>query len=58
MAVGDGANDIPMIAEAGFGVAFKAKQKTIKAANAFIHHTALNSLLFMQGYKRDEFKKG
>ncbi|MGY8985691.1 MAG: phosphoserine phosphatase SerB [Sphingomonadales bacterium] len=58
LAVGDGANDIPMIAEAGFGVAFKAKQKTIKAANAFIHHTALNSLLFMQGYKRDEFKKG
>ena len=56
LAVGDGANDIPMIGEAGFGIAFKAKQKTIEAANASVNHTDLTSLLFLQGYRREDFK--
>lgn len=55
LAVGDGANDIPMILEAGLGVAFMAKPKTAAKATAQINHTSLETLLFYQGYKRAEF---
>ena len=55
MATGDGANDLDMIAEAGLGVAFHAKPKLADAAAARIDHTDLTALLYMQGYKRDEF---
>lgn len=55
MAVGDGANDIPMIHAAGFGIAYHAKPKAQSAADVSINHTDLSALLFMQGYKRDDF---
>lgn len=55
LAVGDGANDIPMLQEAGLGVAFHAKPKTRAAAGAAINHADLTALLFMQGYHREEF---
>ena len=55
VAVGDGANDIPMINAAELGVAYKAKPKTIEQANAAINHTGLETVLFFQGYKRAEF---
>lgn len=55
LAVGDGANDIPMIESAGFGVAYRAKQRTRAAAAATIDHTDLGSLLFAQGYRRKEW---
>ena len=49
MAVGDGANDIPMIEGAGLGVAYHAKPKTRKAAAAEIVHGDLSVLLYAQG---------
>lgn len=55
LAVGDGANDIPMLQEAGLGVAFHAKPKTRAAAGAAIDHASLTALLYMQGYARAEF---
>lgn len=59
MVVGDGANDIPMLQAAGLGVAYYAKPET-KAATKATGGTAitqgdLTSLLFLQGYSRDEF---
>lgn len=56
LAVGDGANDIPMIEAAGLGVAFRAKPKTQEAARARIDHGDLTALLYFQGYARDEFE--
>jgi phosphoserine phosphatase len=52
LAVGDGANDIPMIQEAGLGVAYHAKPKTAAAAGARIDHGDLTALLWAQGYPR------
>ncbi|HUC51979.1 MAG TPA: phosphoserine phosphatase SerB [Xanthobacteraceae bacterium] len=55
LAVGDGANDIPMIAAAGLGVAFHAKPVVKDAAAARIDHGDLTALLYAQGYRREEF---
>jgi phosphoserine phosphatase len=55
LAVGDGANDIPMIEAAGLGVAYHAKPKTAAAADARINHCDLSALLYAQGYKRSEW---
>ena len=52
LAVGDGANDIPMIEEAGLGIAYHAKPKTAAAADARIEHGDLTTLLYAQGYPR------
>lgn len=51
LAVGDGANDIPMIEAAGLGVAYHAKPKTQEAAAAAVRYGDLTSLLYFQGYK-------
>lgn len=55
---GDGANDLDMILEAGLGVAYHAKPKVAAAAPARIEHNDLTALLYVQGYKRDEFVEG
>jgi phosphoserine phosphatase len=55
MAVGDGANDLDMIVEAGLGVAYHAKPKVAEAAAARIDHADLTALLYLQGYARAEF---
>ncbi|MCC7046479.1 MAG: phosphoserine phosphatase SerB [Alphaproteobacteria bacterium] len=55
MAVGDGANDLAMIQAAGMGVAFQAKPITAAAARARVDHGDLTALLYMQGYRLDEF---
>jgi phosphoserine phosphatase len=52
LAVGDGANDIPMIQAAGLGVAYHAKPKTAAAAAARIDRSDLTALLWAQGYPR------
>lgn len=52
LAVGDGANDIPMIREAGLGVAYRAKPAAAAAAGARIEHGDLTALLYAQGYAR------
>jgi phosphoserine phosphatase len=55
LAVGDGANDLDMIRAAGLGVAFHAKPAVAAAAAARIDHGDLTALLFVQGYRRNEF---
>ena len=58
MAVGDGANDLAMLGEAGLGVAFRAKPAVAAAAHARVDHGDLSALLFAQGYTRAEFVDG
>ena len=55
LAVGDGANDIPMIRAAGLGVAYRAKPRTAAAAAARIDHGDLRALLWAQGIARREW---
>jgi phosphoserine phosphatase len=55
VAVGDGANDIPMIEAAGLGVAYHGKPAVAQAAAAQIDHGDLTALLYAQGYTRAEF---
>ncbi len=55
MAVGDGANDLAMLGEAGIGVAYRAKPAVAAAAHARIDHGDLTALLYIQGYRREEF---
>ncbi|SDR36157.1 phosphoserine phosphatase SerB [Pseudovibrio sp. Tun.PSC04-5.I4] len=55
LAVGDGANDLAMICAAGLGVAFHAKPKVAAEARAKIDHGDLTALLYLQGYKIEEF---
>jgi len=57
LAVGDGANDVGMIARAGLGVAFHAKPALRAMADATIDHADLRGLLYLQGYRREEFKQ-
>src|SRR5712664_1806903 len=54
LVVGDGANDLGMIQDAGLGVAYRAKP-AVAAAAARIDHGDLTALLYAQGYRRDEF---
>ena len=55
MAVGDGANDLPMLGEAGLGVAYSAKPKVAAAAHARVDHGDLTALLFALGIARADF---
>lgn len=56
VAVGDGANDLPMLQAAGLGVAFRAKPKVQEAAGARLNHSDLGGVLYALGYKRDDWK--
>jgi phosphoserine phosphatase len=58
LAVGDGANDIPMIQAAGLGVAYHAKPKTREAAAAEIVHGDLSVLLYAQGIPSKNWAEG
>ena len=55
IAVGDGANDIPMLKGAGLGVAFRPFPAAAEAADVVIRHGDLTALLFLQGYAIDDF---
>ncbi len=55
LAVGDGANDIPMIEAAGLGVAYHAKPAAAAAADARIEANDLTALLYAQGYARKDW---
>jgi phosphoserine phosphatase len=55
LAVGDGANDVPMLLAAGLGVAFHAKPAVRAAARARIDHAGLTALLYAQGIPAAEF---
>lgn len=54
LAVGDGANDLPMLLAAGFGVAFRAKPTVAAAARWRLDHADLTGLLYAQGYRQRE----
>lgn len=55
IAVGDGANDLGMIARAGSGVALHAKPAVAAQAQFRIDHGDLTALLYLQGYSQSEF---
>ncbi len=55
LAVGDGANDLGMIREAGLGVALHAKPAVAAEAAVRIDHGDLTALLYLQGYSEEEF---
>jgi phosphoserine phosphatase len=55
IAIGDGANDLAMIEEAGLGVAYRAKPVVAAQADCRIDHADLTALLYFQGYSAEEF---
>jgi phosphoserine phosphatase len=55
LAVGDGANDLAMLLAAGLGVAYHAKPRVAAQAHARIDHADLTALLYIQGYRHEEF---
>jgi len=55
IAVGDGANDVPMLTAAGIGIAFRAKPAVAAAARWRLDHADLTGLLYAQGYRKAEF---
>lgn len=54
IAIGDGANDIDMISEAGLGVAFNAKLALRESADTTVNVPYLDSVLYLLGITRDE----
>ena len=54
IAVGDGANDLPMLAAAGLGIAFHPKPMVAEIARWRLDHADLTGLLYTQGYRKDE----
>ncbi|MDO3634711.1 phosphoserine phosphatase SerB [Mycolicibacterium arseniciresistens] len=56
VAVGDGANDIDMLAAAGLGVAFNAKPALREVADASLSHPYLDTVLFILGVTRGEIE--
>ena len=54
IAVGDGANDLPMLGAAGLGIAFHAKPAVAAASRWRIDHADLTALLYAQGYREQE----
>ena len=58
LAVGDGANDAPMIGEAGLGISYRGKPKLEAIAGARIRHNDLTALLWAQGIPKAEWAKG
>jgi phosphoserine phosphatase len=55
LAVGDGANDLAMLSEAGMGVALHAKPHVQEGSLIRINHGDLTALLYLQGYTRAQF---
>ncbi len=51
IAVGDGANDLPMISEAGLGIAFHAKPRVVANAKQSINNIGLDGILYFLGFK-------
>jgi phosphoserine phosphatase len=58
LAVGDGANDLPMLQAAGLGIAYRAKPKVAAGAGARVEYADLTALLYAQGFARKDFVEG
>jgi phosphoserine phosphatase len=56
VAVGDGANDLDMLATAGLGIAFNAKPVVAAAADTSLSYPYLDAVLFILGVTRDEIE--
>ena len=54
LAIGDGANDLAMLGEAGLGVAYRAKPAVAAMAGARLDYADLTALLYAQGYTGEE----
>jgi phosphoserine phosphatase len=54
LAIGDGANDLPMLDAAGLGIAFHAKPAVAAASRWRLDHADLTGVLFAQGYRQEE----
>ncbi|HXV23573.1 MAG TPA: phosphoserine phosphatase SerB [Alphaproteobacteria bacterium] len=54
-AIGDGANDLPMLQAAGLGVAFRGKPVVAAVARFRLDHCDLTGMLYLQGYRKDAF---
>jgi len=55
LAVGDGANDLPMLKAAGLGVAFRAKPVVRQQCRHHVRHSDLRALLYLQGFESHSF---
>ncbi|GBQ11262.1 phosphoserine phosphatase SerB [Swaminathania salitolerans] len=55
LATGDGANDLPMLALAGLGIAYKAKPRIRQMIDMQVNHSTLRAHLFAQGYPASVF---
>jgi phosphoserine phosphatase len=51
IAVGDGANDLPMLSIAGLGIAFRAKPLVQESAKQSISTLGLDGVLYLLGYR-------
>ena len=54
IAIGDGANDLPMLGKAGLGIAFNAKARVREQADTHINQQSLDSILFLLGLSERE----
>jgi len=54
VAVGDGANDLPMLAAAGLGIAFRAKPLVRKSARSALSNVGLDGILYLLGVRDRE----
>ena len=58
LTVGDGANDLAMIQASGLGVAYRAKPVVATQADVRLDHADLSALLYIQGYRAEDFVEG
>jgi len=57
VAIGDGANDVPMLQSAGLGIAFRAKPKLQEVATMSLnHHERLDTLLYLMGFDAHDLR--